>query len=251
MNRREFAASSVGVVLASNLALGRVGAVPSTPDRSHFREPETIAQGLTLIDQRLVLRSEGDSMFFGEILNELETIYDSPLFLQTFLDGEQNILGENFVYPVVGFMRAGETDYLVSPARGQFDPQVEDWDSYQLVPRHAWPSQVQIAGTYNPGLVIDSVISESLGHDGYKATLVAINTTDAPINGGTAKAAVRDANQRFTGYGQTQISSVIPPGKKARFRVSLRPHSGDLYNPFKYLETDAYSVELSVSGIAY
>ena len=190
-------------------------------------------------------------MFFGEIRNELDTIYDTPQFLQTFYHAGGNIMGESFVHPVVGFMRAGETDFLIGLARGQYDPQSQHWDSYRLVPRHVWPSQVQIMGTFNPGLEIDSILNESLRSDAYEASLEAINTTDAPVNGGTAIAAMRDAHGRFTGYGQSTLSSVIPPGKKARFTISLQSNSGDLYNPFKYLETDEYSVELSVSGIAY
>jgi hypothetical protein len=38
-----------------------------------------------LIDQRMMLRTNGEAMFFGEIRSELDALYDSPQLLQTFL----------------------------------------------------------------------------------------------------------------------------------------------------------------------
>jgi hypothetical protein len=72
-------------VAAATVHRQRTTAQEATPDLSHFPEPEALASGLTLIDQRMMLRTNGEAMFFGEIRSELDALYDSPQLLQTFL----------------------------------------------------------------------------------------------------------------------------------------------------------------------
>ncbi len=56
MNRRNFTSSVIGALLVPiSFRRGLAQEAPSTPDTSDFPEPEALASGLMLIDQRMVL----------------------------------------------------------------------------------------------------------------------------------------------------------------------------------------------------
>jgi hypothetical protein len=169
------------------------------------------------------------------------------------VDADGNIVGENRIYSVVGFMQSQETDFLVGPVTG-FDPAAERWSDYRvsLLRENGWPTQIQIQYTYDPGLVLDRIVTVQIEEDSYDATVDGINTTDHDITGGALIADFRNADGRFCGYVESELESTIPPGKKARFHVSVNPLSPDKYNPLIYLEqSEAYSVEATVRGRAY
>ena len=253
MNRRTLIAATC-VALINPFARRAVAQESrQTVDTSDFSELQVIDSGLTLVDQSLRAKSEGTSLFLAEIRHDYSDVFDTPSFTQSFLDEDGNIVGEGRVHPVVGFMRTGESDFLVGQFVDGFDPNFDEWDSYQFKYVNGdWPGQIQIQYTYNPWMEITEISSEEKTPDSYAVVVDSLNVSGVEMTGGTCTLAVRDSRGHFVGYVQDRIESTIPDGKKARFRPGLSRHLGGTFNPFEFIgEAEDYSVEIIVSGRAY
>lgn len=253
MKRRTFIIVGTGALAYGSVHLASAQDPTTAVKTSSLSEPIVIDAGLTIVDQSIRTRSDGSSVFVGEIQHDRSEVFDTPSFIQTFLDADGNVVGEGRIFGVVGFMRPGESDFLVGRYDDGFDPSVDDWDSYVFKYTNGdWPGQLQIQYTWNPGIDIAEISSEQKTADGYSAVVDGINVSGIDMTGGTCTVAVRDSAGHFVGYSQDRVESTIPAGKKARFRPEVSRDSGDTYNPFEFIDKgEAFTVEIKVSGRAY
>jgi len=224
------------------------------------RKPKSIelAPGLRLSDYRIVETSEGPSVFIGEVVNETDFAADTPSLLQTFYDADDNILGENRVYGIVGAIRPHQRDYLINNNYQflQFDPAREEYDHFAISLENGagdWPSQIQMQYTYDIGLEIDKVIEKNISTESFSAVVDAINLSDHDVYGGFLISVFLDSSKRFVGYAREEIDSTVAPGKKVRFRTYVdKDYFGYFFNPFPHLaEDEQFYVRTVVIGKAY
>lgn len=155
----------------------------------------------------------------GELRSDANQPLMSPTLKFTLLDADGNILG---VVHGIAEWRVIEPGQVM-PFRGDFYPadpkRVGDWQQTEVAVCPDWGLSYGVETYGRAGLELRNVQE----HTKEIGKLVVVgdvyNGSDQPAESVYVKAAVYDAQGRYTGEIWTRIEAPIPAGKSARFRV--------------------------------
>jgi hypothetical protein len=178
-----------------------------------YANPMPLTADTELLYYYVVPNSQGEAAIFGEVRNTSGIEVPSPYVRVTVLDAEGNIVDTVDVRPLFSFVGPGETVPIEASFTGI---KMEDWVMEEI------KGCGDISTDPIPeGLSVEEVDEIRKDARGLELEGKVRNESSTPVERVSVRAILFRPDGRFGGFGTALIQSAIPPGKTARFTLSV------------------------------